>query len=129
MSMEEIVRQRHELEDRVNQFLEQISQCTTQVRTMETREIEICMAKLYDLMMQASEEKARLDHLFKGLLVKSVYDQRKAGAKQKNTFWSFPALATDIVNWRFEYPIPINETLANEWSNNWESTVRKLLTK
>ena len=126
--MEEIVRRRHELEDRVNNFLHQIDRCATEVRTMDTRDIEICMAKLYDLMSQASHEADRLDRLFKGLLVKSVYDKRLAGEKHKCGFWSAPSFPERIIDWQFKYPIPLTETLANEWGSGGVSSVRKLLT-
>jgi len=129
MSMEDIVKQRHDLEDRVNLFMAQIDVCATRVKTMETRDIEICMARLYDLMAQASDEAARLDRLFKGLLVKSVYDKRKAGEKKKGSFWAGIGQLDEIVNWWFQYPIPLTETLANEWGQGGGNSVRKLLTR
>jgi len=128
MSMEDIVKEKHEFEDRVNRFLTQIDKCTSRAMTMTTRELEICMARLYDLMIQASDETLRLDLLFKGLLVKCVYDKRKAGEKQKYHFWTDSSWPNEIVKWRFQYPVPITEALANEWGQGGSSAVRKLLT-
>lgn len=128
MSMEEIVKKRHELEDRVKYFLTQVDRCVSRIKTMETRDIEICMARLYDLMMEAKDEATRLDNLFKGLLVKSVYDKRKSGDKKKLALLQGSAWLEDIINYEFEYPVPITETLANEWGHGGEPSVRNLLT-
>ena len=127
MSMEEIVRKRHELEDRVKYFLAQIDRCATEIRTLDTRDIEICMAKLFDLMSQATSESARLDNLFKGVLVKSIYDRRISGEKPKRSFWRGISWPEVIINWEFQYPVQLTESLANEWGSGGEANVRKLL--
>jgi len=126
--MVDIVKKKHEFEDRVNRFLTQIDECSSRAMTMTTRELEICMAKLYDLMVLASDETSRLDLLFKGLLVKCVYDKRKAGESRKYPWFGGYSNPDEIVLWRFQYPVPITEVLANEWGQGGSSAVRKMLT-
>ena len=127
MSMAELVRQRHALEDRVNRFLTQCDDCTSRVKTMDTRDIEICMAVLYDAMVAARDEETRMDRLFKGLLVKSVYDRRKSGENRRVLFWFITPAPTEIIQYKFAYPVPITETLANEWGKGGAQSVQKLL--
>lgn len=128
MSMEDIVRERHKLEDRVTRFLAQIDDLVGRTRTMETRDIEVCMAKLYDLMTAATDESIKLDRLFKGLLVKSIYDKRKSGEKMRSSFWNGRAFPPEIVDYKFAYPVPITENLANEWGAGGSGSVRRLIT-
>jgi hypothetical protein len=119
MNMEELVRKRQ-------WFVAQIEEYLSNVRSLDTKVIEICMARIYDRMAEASDEAKRLDLLFKGLLVKSVYDKRLAGEKRK---WSLfrGVQPEDVLGRSFMYPVPLSETLAKEWGTGGPAAVQTLL--
>jgi len=130
MSMEEIVREKHAFEVRVNHFLKQVRDYSVDCKAMKTRDMEICMARLYDLMAQAREEAKRLDHLFKGYLVKKAYDKRKAGEPYSawRNFWSRPLFNPEnMVRRQFDYPVPLTEELASQWATGNAEAIRKSL--
>jgi hypothetical protein len=128
--MEDVVRERHKLEDRIEAFRQQIDRFLDLCMIMEVRNMETCMAQLYDLMSQATNEADRLDKLFKGKLLKSAYDKRKSG--QRGSFWRKFSHGSvwyfEITNWDFSYPVLLTEELATEWGDAGGSTVTRLLT-
>ena len=130
MSMEEIVRQKHEFEARVNRFLKQVRDYSADCKAMKTRDMEICIARLYDLMSQAAGEAERLDELFKGFLVKRAYEKRKAGEPYSawRNFWSRPLFNPEnMVRRQFDYPVPLTEELASQWATGNAEAIRKSL--
>lgn len=76
MNVEDTIRNRHAFEDRVKTFLELIS-------VMTTREIEIALARLVDLLASESDEAIHANMRVKGELIKAYYNMRLKGAKQQ----------------------------------------------
>ena len=129
MKMEDIVRKQHELEDRIARFQEQINEfMRLSFRDLDTREHERAMALLYDLMTEAADDVTRIDHMFKGLLLKKTYSRRKAG--ECPSFLSRLAIPLGMqafIAWQFDYPIPLTEQLAHDWAAGNAESTRRLL--
>jgi hypothetical protein len=132
MKMEDIVRKQHELEDRIARFQEQINEfMRLSFRYLDTREHEIAIARLYDLMTEATDDATRIDHMFKGLLLNKTYSRRKAGERPSFLSRLAPSYGLGaFIGWQFDYPIPLTEQLAHDWAaGNAESTRRLLAEK
>jgi len=132
MTMEDIVRQRHALEDRIKEFQGQVDRyLKLAFRDLDIREHEIALARLFDLMNAAVNDADRVDKMFKGLLLTTTYERRKKGEK--------PPFITKLykpdggfglyafVNWQFRYPIPLTEQVARDWAAGDMDSTRKLL--
>ncbi len=122
MSMEEQIRQRHELEDRVRWFIDQIEQFRRTAKRMTVRSLEIAMARLIDKIDASSDEAVQLDYKFKGLLLKPIYDDLCRTPPKKKGF--FVAILSDpapepsqVIGWEFRYPFPIKESSIKEWAD------------
>ena len=130
MTMEDIVRKRHELEDRIDVFIKQIQEYTSLCAAVDTRDLEIVMAKLHDAMTQARDDETRIKFIFKGLLTQSVYAQRRAGKRRtvslKTTVFGTESLLPEILTRRFSFPLPVTESLATEWSTGNAEKIRML---
>ena len=110
MKMEDLVRQRHELEDKLEDFLTDCQDYLGYCLTMDLRSMETGMARLYDLMSQSPTEVDRLDKLFKGRLLKLAYDKKKAGARP--TLLNRLAGACtieELIEHSFNYPVPLTQ--------------------
>ena len=123
MSMEDLVRERHALEDKIRAFIASIEQFRKDARRMELRDLEIAMAKLVDAIDQATDESKRLDFCFKGILAKSVYDASRVHGPVKLGFFAGLSAGPapwpeSIVQWYFGYPFPLSEERINEWSQS-----------
>lgn len=132
MTMEDIVRKHHQLEDRIARFQQQIGEFMNEAFcSMDTRSHEIAMARLYDMMTQATDEAIRIDHMFKGLLLKKTYSRRKAGEKPSifSRFWHNGCTVNKLIKWKFAYPIPLTESLAQDWADGNSDSTRRLLSE
>lgn len=93
----------------------------------DTSVLMLAVGRAYDRMQDASEEDKRLDMMFKGYLLKSVYNHIKAGGKL-NILRRSEGLSTEfkskgrssdpvtmLLNFNFTYPAPITEELVMSW--------------
>lgn len=130
MKMENMVRKQHELEDLIAHFQKQINRfMELSFYSLDIRQHEIAMARLCDLMAAAPDENARIDSMFKGLLLKKTYSRRKAGERPSFLLRlsEAPYEMETFITWRFDYPISLTEPLIHEWAaGNTESTKRLL---
>lgn len=131
MTMEKLIRERHELEDRVRRFVGQVQQYRREASLMDVRSLEILMAKLVDLINASSNEQNRIDFQFKGLLLKQEYDAKLNSIPVKRGFFrrAFdPTLPMKtMIHWNFKYPLTLTESSINEWSRGESLDPSRLL--
>jgi hypothetical protein len=77
MSIEEAVRERHDFEKRLKQFLELAA-------SMTDKELEIALARLADVVTW-SKPKSPDEAAFKGMILNLYYRMRISGAKSQST--------------------------------------------
>lgn len=131
MKMEDVVRKQHEMEDRINAFLGQIRHYIDDCLTMDLRTMEIGMARIYDLMNEATNEVDRLDKMFKGKLFKTAYDRKQNGERapllnRLGGSWGLEGL-DQLISRTFKYPIPLTEQFATDWSGANPETIKGLI--
>ena len=132
MNMEDIIRRRHEFEDRLRIFMSEVQYFKEQALSLEIRMLEIGMARAYDLMNQTAAEALRIDRMFKGHLFKSVYNAKQNG--EKTSLWkrmkkgvenfsrvplAYPLGRDPIalfINFKFSYPVTVTEELVLAWA-------------
>lgn len=148
-SMEDVIRERHELEDRIRVFIAQLTTYRENALFLELRTLEIAIARAYDQMRGAKDDGERLDRMLKGHLLKSVYDAKRAGAKHsfmrkmqgkddyfeyyedKNAFLyrtPYRDPVDPFMLYSFKYPIPITDEHVQSWAGNDDTKWRMLLT-
>lgn len=146
-SMEDVIKERHALEDRITAFIKQLQDYRDNALILELRDLEIAIARAYDQMREAKNDSIRLDRMLKGHLLKSVYDLKRAGAKlglmrrMKGLGGDFRLIWSQSLGWvtpkdivepfmlyPFQYPIPITDEHVQAWSGNDDNKWRTLLT-
>ncbi|MBN8624046.1 MAG: hypothetical protein J0M17_01020 [Planctomycetes bacterium] len=132
MSLEEQVRKRHEMEDRLRIFRESLERFRQWASRMDVRSIELAMAKLVDRIDSEANEAKRLDLHFKGVLLNPIYEKVRTAPPKKQGFFASilgdpPPSIAEIVAWNFPYPVPLTETHVSDWARGDSMDATRLL--
>ena len=129
MTIEEQIRRKHQLEDRMRLFLREVQDYRNGAMGLNLRKVEIAMARLADSIQQHPDSPDHLDKLFKGTILKSVYDAKRAGCKP--SILDFVFVGSASISWylkyKFSYPVPLTEETISSWAQADEVSAIKLL--
>jgi hypothetical protein len=95
---------------------------------MDLRTMEIGMARIYDLVNEATNEVDRLDKMLKGKLFKTAYERKQNGErvplfKRIGGSWGIDQL----ISRTFNYPIPLTEQFVADFSDANPKNIKRLI--